>query len=254
MSEQMNQNISANTKLNKNLNPSSIELSNDEILDANSNNENAKESLQVLVTGPDNKVYRRLGKIRDAHGIRGELYLISFSKNFDWIHESNEFSLVRREKINAHDPHSKTREIIEKFEVQKVKRHKVGVILKLKEINDRTTAEKFKGAVLQMEESIFQEVKADGSYYLAKLLNFKVYNEAQENCGNIVGFSSNGVQDLLEVNLDGKEYSIPYVDALIIKKNFKESWISMRIPEGLIDIESMDSEMDASEEDSSELN
>ena len=218
------------SELNQESNQQNPALAGSEILDAT----------DVLVTGVDGKQYRRLGKIRDAHGIRGELYLISYSKSFDWIHESSEFHLVRKVKINPDKKDSKTREVIETFEVQKVKRHKVGVILKLKGIESRNDAELYKGAVLQLEESIFQEVKADGSYYLAKLQGFIVYNEAQQNCGTVISFSSNGAQDLLEVKVQDQVYTIPYVDELIIKKNFKESWISMRIPEGLIDVENLE--------------
>ena len=41
---------------------------------------------------------RQFGKIRSAHGIRGEVFLISFSKSFDWLENRKKARLLMKEK------------------------------------------------------------------------------------------------------------------------------------------------------------
>jgi 16S rRNA processing protein RimM len=66
-------------------------------------------------------------------------------------------------------------------------------------------------------------------------LNFQVYN-FQNLIGAIVGFSSNGPQDLIVVNYNGKDIEIPFVEAFICDLDFDHKKLMMELPEGLLDL------------------
>lgn len=172
----------------------------------------------------------RIGKIRCAHGIRGELFLISYTKNFDWLYELEELGLV----IKCQDEEGQWQENKSFFQIQKLKKHKVGQIIKLAGVNDRNRAEEFIGAQLEVAKELFEQMQEDGSYYLRALKGFQIIDQASNSIGPVMGFANNGAQDILLVEHKGEEVGIPYVDDFIVKKNFKEKWIRMELPQGLL--------------------
>lgn len=172
--------------------------------------------------------FKSVGKIRRAHGIRGELFLISFSKSFDWLSDINEASLVKKE-ANAE---GKLEEVRYQFQIKKSKDHKVGRILKLEGIEDRTKAENFEGAVFQVPQSIFKEIEKD-DYYLLQLKGFSLFDTKGELRGEVINFGNNGAQDLLVVQSEKSQFEVPYVDELIEQLDFAEKKIVMNLPEGI---------------------
>ncbi len=175
--------------------------------------------------------FRRVGKIRAPHGIRGELFLISFSKNFDWLGDISKASLVTKEK----DESGKLQEVVHQFSIKKSKPHKVGYILRLEGLDSRTEAEAYTGALFQIPEDIFQKNESE-HYYLLKLEGFSVKFANLEPEGIVVGFAHNGAQDLLIVRLDSKEVSIPYVQDFILDLNFEEKFILLDVPQDLLEL------------------
>lgn len=67
--------------------------------------------------------------------------------------------------------------------------------------------------------------------------NFKLKDVEHKTLGEIVDFSSNGVQDLLVVDAGGKKVEVPFVDDFIKKIDFKHQVVVMDLPEGLFDLE-----------------
>lgn len=172
--------------------------------------------------------FRSVGKIRKAHGIRGELFLISFSKSFDWLNDINEAQLVRKEKNSE----GKFEEIRYNFDIKKSKNHKIGRILKLKGIEDRNKAEEFEGAVFQVPEAVFQDEEKE-DYYLLQLKDFSLYDEENNLKGKVVDFGNNGAQDLLVIENNDHKFEVPYVDELIKVLDFTEKKLVMSLPEGI---------------------
>lgn len=87
-----------------------------------------------------------------------------------------------------------------------------------------------------VEDDLFVSKPGEG-IYLNEIKNFKLKDPEQKVLGEIVGFSSNGVQDLLVVEANGKKVEVPFVDAFIKKIDFKHQAVVMDLPEGLFDIE-----------------
>lgn len=166
-----------------------------------------------------------VGKIREAHGLKGDLYVLVFSGDISWAKRMKSFGLKAKDSDE-----------IQTFTVERTKPFKKGLIVKAKEILDRTAAEGVEHMEFYIEDDLLVS-KPGESIYLSEIKNFKLKNPDQKILGEIVGFSSNGVQDLLVVEMEGKTAEIPFVDAFIKKIDFKHQAVVMDLPEGLLDLE-----------------
>jgi 16S rRNA processing protein RimM len=167
-----------------------------------------------------------VGKVKEAHGLKGEFYILVFSGDVSWLPRLKSCGIKLKSQA---EPQS--------FAVEKVKPFKDGFILKTAEVKDRTAAEPFKGAEFHIDEELFVSKKGE-TIYLSEILNFKVKDKDQTDIGQIVAFSSNGVQDLLVVKkANGKDIEIPFVEAFIKKIDWKHNTLVMDLPEGLTDLE-----------------
>lgn len=169
-----------------------------------------------------------VGKVKEAHGLRGELYILIFAGDISWLKKLQNFEL--RPKGSELEGNT--------YDIEKVKPFKDGFILKTAAFADRTAAEKMKGQDFLVSEDLFVS-KPGETIFLKEILEFMVKNVAQENIGPIKGFSSNGVQDLLVVQTAKGPVEIPFVEAFIKKIDFKHKTLVMDLPEGLLDLESL---------------
>ena len=169
----------------------------------------------------NNSNLRLIGKIKDAHSLRGEVFIIFFSKDYSWVGEITQFFLSD----------SKTLDVI------RAAPHKDGLKVQLKDVTNRNQSEALIGTELYLPEAFFSS--GDGeSLYLTEIENYKVIDETLGELGQIIGFSSNTAQDLLIVkSVDGKkEFEIPFVDDFVIEIDDEKETIVMDLPEGLLEI------------------
>lgn len=166
-----------------------------------------------------------VGKVREAHGLKGDLYVLIFSGDISWAKRMKSFGLKDKE----------SGEILN-FTVERTKPFKKGIIVKAAELQDRTAAEGVEHLEFFVDDELLVS-KPGETIYLSEIKNFKLKNSEQTVLGEIVGFSSNGVQDLLVVEAGGKKVEVPFVDAFIKKIDFKHQTVVMDLPEGLFDIE-----------------
>lgn len=161
-----------------------------------------------------------VGKIKDAHGIRGEVFIIFFAKDYSWIDDIDEIYIE-----------SKT------YKILNMTQHKDGLKVKLENVTDRNVAESLIGQQVYISADIFESEDGE-SLYLSEIENFKVIDETAGELGHIIGFSSNTAQDLLVVKsaTGNKEYEIPFVDAFVIEIDHDKQIIKMNLPEGLLEI------------------
>ncbi|MGZ3691222.1 MAG: ribosome maturation factor RimM [Pseudobdellovibrio sp.] len=170
--------------------------------------------------------YKHIGKIMDAHGIRGELYALVFSGDVSWIRQLKDLRLVRSGET-------------ETFEIKRIKEFKRGFIVALKDFDNRNRAEEFKGAEIWVPAEVFVS-KHGEALYLSEILNFKIEDELLGEIGVIKSFSSNGVQDLLVVENGESEIEIPFVKDFVKSIDFKTKKMKTVLPEGLLEINEAD--------------
>ncbi len=169
-----------------------------------------------------NENYRHIGKIMDAHGIRGEMYALVFSGDVSWLKLLKNLRLVRNGEILT-------------FEIKKAKEFKRGFIVALKDFDNRNRAEEFKGAEIWVPAEVFIS-KHGEALYLSEILEFTVEDEQLGNIGIIKSFSSNGIQDLLVIEKNEDSIEIPFVKDFVKNIDFKNKKIQTLLPEGLLSI------------------
>lgn len=164
--------------------------------------------------------FKLIGKIKDAHGLKGELYVLVFSGEVSWVKRLTQVQIGEQ-----------------LYPVQRASAHRDGFILAVEGIENRNQSEALRGAPVSISESLMVSKKGE-TIYLAEILGFEVFDQAQL-VGVIEGFSSNGPQDLLVVK--GKEtYEIPFVAAFIQEIQFDEKKVLMNLPPGLLELNGKD--------------
>jgi 16S rRNA processing protein RimM len=192
---------------------------------------------ESVVTGSETK-FVRVGKVKDAHGIRGEIFVVLFAGEAAWLDQLESIRLVSDRStsdgaISQKDP-NETRE----FKVKSARLHKNGLIIKSSDIVDRNMAESLKGLLLEIPSAFL--VSAPGeTIYLSEVKGFRVITEQQGEVGCITAFWNNGAQDLLVVTAqNGTEYDIPFVEDFVAHIDFEAGKVHMNLPYGLLGEES----------------
>lgn len=145
-----------------------------------------------------------------------------FAKAADWSVEA-----LHLERDNA----------LKTFKIQRSKPFKAGLIVKLDGISDRNQAEAWEKAQVYIPESAL-EAKPGETIFLKQIQGFDVADSEDRFLGRIIGFGSNGPQDLLEVErLNGKTALIPFVDDYIVRIDFDKKRLTLDVPKGLLDVE-----------------
>lgn len=166
--------------------------------------------------------FARVGKVKDAHGIRGELFILLFAPDTSWL---SKLKSVRLTKESG--------EFHSEYEVKSVRPHKNGLIVK-SNIKDRNQAETLKGLLFEIPRSFLISQPGE-AIYLSEIKGFMVSDERLGEVGQVVAFSSNNVQDLLVVRTpEGEEYEVPFVKQLVTSIDYDAKKIAMSLPPGLV--------------------
>ena len=166
--------------------------------------------------------YRQIGKVKDAHGLKGDLYVIFFSKDYSWIDDIEIFFIG---------------ESFKPFEVIKMSEHKDGLKVQVAGLTNRNESEALIGESVYLEESFFASDNGD-SLFLVEIENFEVFDHNTGLCiGSVVGFSNNGAHDNLTVKSKSQQiFDIPFVKDFVKEIDHTNKKISMILPEGLLAI------------------
>lgn len=186
--------------------------------------------------------YRIVGRVKDAHGLKGEIWVVLFAGAADWLEsmkDEGKFRLSKKESLEG-----LSLEDLKEFPIKGARAHKNGVILMSTALKDRTAAEGYKGYFLAIPEEFLVADEGE-SYFLSEIEGFRVLEDKRE-IGTITGFSHNGAQDLLQVTLvkgvrDGVKakdvIEIPFVEELVFEVDDELQVIHVDLPNGLIEVQ-----------------
>ena len=181
----------------------------------------------------------KVGKMKDAHGIRGELFIVLFAGEATWAKQLKTVRLT-----------NEAGELKGEYAVKSIRPHKNGLIVKSEDIKDRNQAEALKGMLFEIPEAFLVSKKGD-QIYLREIQGFTVTTKAQGVLGTIVNFSSNVAQDLLVVKTALGEFEIPFVKEFVIAIDYKAKRIDMDLPYGLLGEDDEDNVPDDGQSDAS---
>ena len=114
------------------------------------------------------------------------------------------------------------------------KQGKQGWAVALTGVDNKTQADELEKMWVWIPEELLVSKKGE-TIYLREIENFSVVDRARGNVGKIVGFSSNGPQDLIQIQTSTGIFDVPLVDAFIEKTDYQAKMIFMNIPLGLLE-------------------
>ena len=168
-----------------------------------------------------NQGYIRVGKVKDAHGIKGELFIVLFAGEAAWLGELKEIRLA------SEDGDTKV------FPVKSVRLHKNGLIAKSADIRTRNEAEALIGRLFEIPAELLVS-KPGETVFLREVHGFKVVTKQKGEVGTVTGFSSNGAQDLLVIETNWGEFEVPFVEAYVEEIDYEGRVMRLDLPEGLL--------------------
>ena len=167
--------------------------------------------------------YQCVGYVKAAHGIRGELYVQLYARQADWLDSLEKIYLLAPAALE-----------LKCWTIERARPHKEGLIVLVEGVSDRNVSETMRKSGVYIEEQLLT-APAGETIFLKQILNFTVCDPQEVPLGTVVGFATNGAQDLLCVQTpEGGEVLIPFVEAFIVKIDFDKRSVKMDLPPGLI--------------------
>lgn len=176
------------------------------------------------MTNTPSPAYLLIGEILRPHGVVGELKMRVLTAYPERLRELKTVFL-------ADDPESGTPD---SYTLDHVRFHHDYALIKLKEIPDRTAAERFRELFVLV--AINDAIPLDeGEHYLFQLIGMTVETEAGESLGTLADVMETGANDVYVV--ESKEYGevlIPATEHTILNTDTETRRITVRLPEGLL--------------------
>ncbi|MBT3993940.1 MAG: ribosome maturation factor RimM [Gammaproteobacteria bacterium] len=139
-----------------------------------------------------------IGKVIGLHGVKGWLKILSFSSPPENIF--NYKSLIISNKY-----------INQIFHIEDSRKQGKKILIKLDNIDDRTSAESLKESDIYIQRSDLPHLSED-TYYWEDLLGFNVFNQNNIKIGNVDSFIETGSNDVLIVKTTkNKNILIPFI-------------------------------------------
>jgi 16S rRNA processing protein RimM len=153
-----------------------------------------------------------IGKIVAAHGIKGEVKVLSYTLNGADI-----------DKYGEAENFAKTR----KFNIKVVGSSKGSYRVKIKCIDNRNDAEALVGTELYVARDVLPKLE-DDEYYFSDLIGLKVCLKTKENeIGKVVCFDDFGAGTIMEIKLNNQKETemLPFTMEYVPTINLKEGYI-----------------------------
>jgi len=152
-----------------------------------------------------------VAQIGPAHGITGEVKLLS--------HTDDQTNVLDYGPLL--DASGKAM-----ITITSARAHKGALIIKAKEIPDRTAAEKLKGLKLFVPRDVFPAPEDEDEFYITDLINLKVKDIAGNDFGVVLGVENFGAGDLLNIRKnDGKAEYLAFTRANVPDVHLADGYI-----------------------------
>ena len=165
-----------------------------------------------------------VGRVSRPHGVRGELRVVLLTDYPGRLGQHAYFYLA--------SPDSP--EIVRRYPVEKLRRHKKVLLLKLGGCDDRNGAEELRGQLVQIptEEAVPLE---EGEYYDFQLIGVKVEAESGESLGQVVEVLKTGANDVYIVRGSWGEVLLPAVKDVVLKLDIEARQMVVNLLPGLLE-------------------
>ncbi|HOJ11080.1 MAG TPA: ribosome maturation factor RimM [Clostridiales bacterium] len=182
--------------------------------------------------------FLEIGKIINTYGIKGELKVIPLTDSPQRYYDL-EWAFVGDDNV------------LEKYNIEKVRILKDLVIVKFKELNDINQAEKMKGQFIKVNRENAVKLP-ENTFFICDLINCEVLNYIDEKklgtLKDIIQTGSNDVYIVQEESSEGsqgsqgsqgsegfREILIPALKSVVKKVSVEEKKMWVSLPKGLVD-------------------
>lgn len=160
-----------------------------------------------------------VGRISRAHGIRGELTVQVRT-------DEPERRFAPGSSVSVDDGPLK---------VAGSRRHSGRLLVRFVGIDDRTAAEALHGQLLRVDVDPDAVPEADGEFYDHQLVGLDVLRSTGERVGTVREVTHPPAQDLLAIDVDGREVLVPFVEALVPEVDLAAGTVTVADVPGLLD-------------------
>lgn len=161
-----------------------------------------------------------VGRIGRAHGLAGELYVLS---------ESDAPDRFRSGAVFLTDEESPRQ-----LEIRSSRQHQARLLVTFTDVSNRTEAEVLRGVGLTIAAEDRKQL-GDEEFWPDELVGLVVRDLTGESVGSITGVEVGGPQDRLTVlSTDGRQALVPFVRALVPEVNVAGGWVVVDLIEGLL--------------------
>lgn len=163
----------------------------------------------------------QVGGIANTHGVRGEV------KVFPTTDDPGRFTELKTVKLDTGKGYLD-------LEIEHVKFFKQFVILKFKGIDNINDIEKYKNRGLWITRDQAVELDED-EYFITDLIGLTVYNETQEEIGQVKDVIPTGANDVYVIEMkDGEELLLPAIKECILEVCMQERYMKVHVLDGLL--------------------
>lgn len=164
--------------------------------------------------------YFVIGDIVNTQGIKGEMRVIPCVDDVTRFELLDKVFVDKRGKITEYD-------------VENIRYHKQFVLLKLKGIDDMTSAEMLKGSVVKITEDMAVPCE-EGEYYIKDLYDMTVFTDEGEELGIIKDILFTGANDVYVIGQEkGKDILIPAIKQVVLDVDVENKKMTIHLLEGL---------------------
>lgn len=169
-----------------------------------------------------------IGKIVDAHSLKGEVKVRFISEHPEWIDDLMTIYLSLDEKGQNLKPNDASSFL----DIINIRKTNELWILQLEGVTDRNQAEALKRQYVFVEESFFK-TNSEQEPYLLELQGYEVVVGDQVQ-GTIIGFLETPAHNLILIKNDQGEFEIPWVDPFIQEVQREPKKVIMTFPLDLL--------------------
>lgn len=163
----------------------------------------------------------KVGKIVGKHGLKGELKIRSNSDFSEERFKNGNSLLIRYQGEDL------------EFVIVSSRIHKGNYLVALKDNQDINLVEKYVGSFVYGFKD--KELLNDDEYFYDDLIGLQVKSVEGNLIGKVISIYNNSRHDILNIDYNGKNVAIPYVDAFIKDVDLDNEIITVQLIKGLID-------------------
>ena len=174
---------------------------------------------------------RRIGTIAKPHGLHGDFFLYLESDLSDWLLQLKTLFVEIEGEILP-------------WQVLGWKKSKDRLVVRLKELPDRTAVEEHFGMVLFVKEEDAQKARGEDFFFNSDLMGMRVYpfdqkpTPSPQIVGKVIAIHELPAYNQIEIRSEsGATFLLPFVKALVPEIDLEKKIIWANIPEGLESLE-----------------